>query len=182
MIKNRGVTLIELVIAIIIMIIIAAIAFSSGGETASEAKFSKTYNEVILIHDAIESANVLIEIEKERGEQTPKYSYDYFTVPEEEGIVTKVDTGIQIDNLGNRLSETIKTDLKSKIASGKTYYLISYKYERPLERLGLEKVSREYLVNFPTTDVYLLDGVSKNGVTEYEYKEIMKLNNTLYEK
>jgi type II secretory pathway pseudopilin PulG len=180
MYKNKGITLVELVIAIIIMIIIATIAFSTGKEATLEAKISKAYNEVMLIRESIVDARTLIEIEKERGEETPKYSYDYFTVPEEVGIVTKFDTSTQIDALNDRLSEALKTEIKNNINTGMTYYLISYKYKRPLERLGIKNVEMEYIVNFDTEDVYLLDGITKSGTTVYKYDEIIKLYDNLF--
>lgn len=178
--NKKGITLVELVIVIIIMIIIAAIAFSTGKDATTEAKISKAYNEVMTIRESLGDAKALIEIEKERGEETPKYSYDYFTTPEEVGIITKIDTSAQIDALNDRLSAAYKTEIKNNIANGKIYYLISYKYKRPLERLGLKNIELEYIINFDSEDVYMLDGITQNGTTVYKYNEIIKLYNNLF--
>lgn len=61
--KNiKGITLIEVVITIIILLIITSFALFYSLEVTKESRLTKLYNEINVVKDAINEAMVLIEV------------------------------------------------------------------------------------------------------------------------
>ena len=70
--NKKGITLIEVMIAVIVLVIIATFSILYSSNITDESKLAKVYNEINIVKDAIEESMVLIEINPE------KYSLEYF--------------------------------------------------------------------------------------------------------
>ncbi|MBQ9314698.1 MAG: hypothetical protein IJ220_06905 [Clostridia bacterium] len=151
--KNEGITILQIVITIVIMIILATIAVFYAQGVPSEARIATIYNEVKEIKSSIVEARMLNKM-KVKGDTLDFYG---------EVTVPKVDADAYETVLGdNRTGE---------------YYYLDFTSSRKLENtLELENVNHDYLLDFNTLNIYLIKGIEiKSGDTisvKYDANEI----------
>lgn len=147
--KNEGVTILQLVITIVIMIILATIAVYYGQGIPKEARLASIYNEIREVENAIKEGRMINKI-KVSGEELSFYG---------EMTAPKVNNATY----------------QSIIGSGKTgdFYYLDFTSSRKLENvLDMENVKNDYLLDFQNTNIYLIKGidiVSGDGTATVKY-------------
>lgn len=161
--KNQGITILQIVITIVVMMIIATYAILYSQGTPTEAKLSKIYTEIKEIKSVLVEASSLNNIRKQ-GENLNIY---------EEILIPKVD------NL----------EYQNVIGEGNTkeYYYLDFTSSRKLENVfELENIGNDYLLEYDTMNIYLVKGVGiKSGSDEikvYKADDIEKHYNNLLKK
>ncbi len=143
--KEAGVSLLSLIITIIVIIIIASIAIISGfTKNMDEAEFLKIYKEIAEVESAVSSRN-----------------YEH-----------KLDSNVYA-YIGQPLGET--TSLGELTINNRTYgegyYLLDPKQ---LETgLGVASATREYVVNYETGDVTLIEPYYLSNKKVYTKDEML---------
>ena len=147
--RNEGVTILQLVITIIIMIIILAIGIFYGPNVAREAKLATIYNEIKEVKSVFKELYILNKIEVSDNYLS---FYDEIEVP-------KVDVTMYEKELGeNPIGD---------------YYYLDFTTSRELENvLGIERVENDYILNIQELNLYLVGGtdlVDSDGKVTVEY-------------
>lgn len=140
--RNEGVTILQIVITIIIMVFILGVTVLYGQNAAREANFAATYNEIREIESVFKEMYLLNHIKVNTDSVT---FYSELDAP-------KVNNSDYTEQLGPS-------------PSGNFYYL-DFTSSRKLQNvLGLEKVKNDYLFDLVNLNIYLVDGVSIPKVT-----------------
>lgn len=153
--NNNGVTILQVVITVIIMIIILAVSIYLGPNVANEAKLASIYNEIKEINSVFKEMKILGEITF-NGENLSFYK---------EIEARKVDPTNHKAELGEN-------------PSGDFYYL-DFKSSKNLENvLGLERVKNDYILKYDDFNLYLVGGVTimdenRKAVIKYDSDEII---------
>lgn len=144
--SQSGITLIELVIVLIITLIIATVAVSSGQETLTEADVTEVYVEMSAIQKTINTFMLQMEMNSDlRLEEGKHYDKDF-----DSGRDTSVEYG---DNVLTKAEDWyiiygVAADLEVEKAI--------YDTSEVRETLGLDSINHSYIVNYETGEVELL--------------------------
>ena len=137
---NSGVSMIELVIVMIIMIIIASVAIFSGRDTIDKSEAMELYSEISNMKKAVSGA--IAQYELEAGGD------DWF---EKNGFYADETSGEQNDWHNVKKNGTVK------------------------DKLNMESIKRNYLVNYETGDVMLEEAEDMLGSKVRSYDAIRKI-------
>lgn len=154
--RNEGVTILQIVITVIIMLIILAVTIFYGQNVSKEARLAAIYNEIIEIENVVKEMKVLNEVQVIENVLSFNGEVD----------LQKVDSSSYPKELAG-------------VGSG-NYYLMNFTSSRKLENvLDLENVKNNYILDFITGNVYLVGGIDTidsagNRVIEYDSDEIVK--------
>lgn len=147
--KNRGVTIIEMVIVVIILILLAIIAIWSSRSTSVKAEAAVIWSELRAVH-----AGVL------------KIKQEY-------------DLEIFEDYVQGQHYNAPYTDASDNIVPDwyVIYGLDDVRYsEEIMENIGVDELKRNYKVNFKTAEVEFLDGsVTVDGYNINSYEDMKTL-------
>lgn len=150
--KQKGVTLITLVITIILLLILSSIGITSGISTINYTKFSAFKNELHILQTKLNELNQNAENEINSKPQLT-------------------------DNQKSILNETVISDIiykdvsneeKEKIQKGFKY--CDAKYIQNI--LGIESVKRDYLINTEYRYVICYEGIEYKGLKYYMIDQI----------
>ena len=153
--SQKGISLIQLVIVIILLLILASFALLSSDEITVEARIGRDYTSLKSVKTAVENYFPLMETNPE------KYN-------EEELFVTKFDT-----------SEYARIGLSSADDLSERTYEINMDNQT---KLNLDNITEErtYIVDLENKKYYILDGIEREeGEKVYEYVDVLKLYNLL---
>lgn len=145
---NEGVTILQIVITIIVMMLILSASVFYGVNTTKEAKIAATYNEIKEIETAIKEAEVRNKIEI-------------------------LDNSIKI--LGEYEAPKIDVSAYATQLAGKTgdFYYLDFTSSRKLSNVfDIERVKNDYLLEIDNLNIYMVDGIDINDTTLYDAKEI----------
>ena len=150
--SERGVSLMQLIVAIIIMIIITSFSLWYASNTSTEAKLTRVYSEIKSVKEAYQNAVVLNEIAGNDDEK--KYHLTPTTLTE----------------LTNEYGEDDIPFLHNDM----DLYIVTPENAKDLE---IERLSMDYVIDGKTGSVYLIGGFSRNPREDpvYEADHIMKL-------
>jgi len=164
--NQKGISLLALIITIIVIIILAGIALTTGinnnVENTVKAKLAQEYGEV---------KELVTQRGKEHRLSSETYSYnnlikDYFYgVPGESGDKTEVIDGITYSN-----GSTHHNVLVNNIVYSDGYYLLD---EDSFDRMGLSGVTHKYIANFETGDVILAEPVIIGDSVVYTLDDLL---------
>lgn len=147
--KNEGVTILQIVITIIIMIIIMGVAVLYGQGVARESRMASIYNEIREIESALREAQVLSKLKVDADGLN---IFEEITVPE-------VNPAEYSTVLGS--------------ANTSRYYYLDFTSSRNLSSsLDLENVKNNYLLDYDNLNIYLIEGIdvlektNQNGDTQ----------------
>lgn len=150
--KNKGITIIEMVIVVLILILLAVIAIWSAKKTSLEAEAALISTELKAVHTGV------IKIKQEYELQ----NFEDYTP-------------------GEHYNVELTDDADNVVPDWYVIYGISdTRYnEKIMQNLGVDELKRNYKVNFETSDVEFLDGPVMIG--EYEvnsYDDMVTLMNS----
>lgn len=157
--KQKGITLIQLVITIVVMLILASLAIFQGSNVTTEATIAKEYESMKEVKKAVEQSALLLEI-------NPK------TYKEQEIFGTAL-------NDVNKQSYYARIGLTSADELSDRTYLVTKDNQKNFE---LDKIpdGKIYIVDLDNQKYYVVDGVQREDNTKaYEYLDILKLYNML---
>lgn len=143
--KESGITLITLVVTIIVLIFLAGIATSSGINTIRGANKTAFISELEMIQAKVNSIY--------------------------EKINSSSDDAQYYNSIGQPLS-VVQTDKLSEVFKDTSQDGFKYYGSADLEKLGLDDIKQEVLINFNTREVISLTGFEIDGVTYYKLKDI----------
>lgn len=161
--QNQGITILQLVLTIVIMVILASVAILYGGGVPKEASMASIYNEIKEIKSAISEAFWLGKLKKVPSGVSV---FDEVTVP-------KVNASDYSEVLGGRTSGD--------------YYLLDFSTTKALRNtLDMENVKNDYILDLNTLNIYIIKGVDiTNGdetTTKYDAEEIGEYFKNAYKK
>ena len=148
--KEKGVTLVSLVVTIILLLILSTIAYQTGKSTIENARVSSYTNEMIAMQQKVN------ELAQELNNGNNNVLYYGTNIDGVEGATEALN--------GADVSDT----------SGYKYF-----DEYALEALGLEKMNQTFLVNIEKRSVVSLEGVKYKGKKYYTILD-EDLPNSLY--
>lgn len=144
--KNQnGITLLSLAITIIVIIILAGVATYSGIESIDEIKKMAFITEMEIIQAKVNA------IYEERKDDESKVEY-YDLIGQDISLLSTTQ---------------INTLLSGTSRNGFRYFKLS-----DLEKLDLENIDQEVLINYDTREVVSVNGIKINGIMYYKLKDI----------
>ena len=150
MLRNeRGVTLVQVIVTMVIVIIIASFAIWYSKNTSTEAKLTRLYNEITTVKEACNDAIVINELNPMEYPISKLFTKKWTSEPLSE---FGIDAGADTDDL----------------------YVITPDNSDSLE---LEKIKNTYIYDIKNDKLYIQGGFSRIGqdIVEYEYTDIMRL-------
>lgn len=158
--SNRGVSVIELVLVIIILVIIATFSIFSGKNTVNQTTATEIYTEINSMRDIVSGINIKKFLD-ENFALKPGEQYD-----------------VKVSEL-NIAEEDFEKEYEINIKSGdyEKLYLIygmdnqeKYTTSKVRDVYGLDSIKHTYLVNFEEGTVVLLESITidKKKVRTYE--------------
>lgn len=154
---RKGVTLISLSIMIIVIIIIASISFNTGKDAVLLAKEESRISELKVMQSEI---NTIYEKYKNNEE---------ILVKDENSVIS----GNEILNIGEEYtakeSEAIKAMNSVGITDMSQFRYLSIEY---IQKLGIQGVEHEYLVNIETRQVMSLSSFEYDGKDVHSLEQI----------
>lgn len=146
--KNKGITMIEMVIVVIILILLAIIAIYTSKKPSLEAEAALVYSELKAVHTGV------LKVQQE------------------------YNLGFHEYTSGEHYSSLLLDESNVVVPNWYVIYGINNaKYDvNVLENLGIDELKRDYKVNYQTAEVEFLNGPVKVG--EYEiksYKDMVTL-------
>lgn len=151
--KENGISLIQVIVSIIIIVIISGFAIWYAENTSTEAKLTRIYTEMNAVKEAYENAIILNEIDPT---EYPIYK-----------LFTKKVTDDWLEENYTRMGFTEKPTM-----TGDWYYITP----ENASALELEKITREFVIDRENNHIYILDGFSRpDKELVYEYNDIVKL-------
>ena len=153
--RNKGITMISLVITIIVLIILASITTYSGLSTTRDARYYNAIHEMKVMQTKV---NELYE-ENKNAEST---DWDKGVLIANSG---KTEACINAYTIANR----------NNISESNIGEITDYKYfskECISDELDIEGIDYDFLINLNTRYVILVDGIERDGVTYYSLGEI----------
>ena len=142
--KNKGITIVEMVIVVMILILLAIIAIWSSKRTSSQAEAAMIYSELKAVYTGVIKVKQEYELEVFEDYKAGEHYNSKTTSPS--GDVWYTIYGIN----DPRYDEDI------------------------LDNLGVDELKRNYIVNYDTTEVEFLDGPVKIDEYEVNSYEDMK--------
>lgn len=153
--RNKGITMISLVITVVILMILASITTYSGISTARDARYYNAVHEMKVMQ-----AKVNEWYEENKNGETSEW---------DKGVLIaasgRKEDCINAYNIANR----------NNISDSDVGEIIGYKYfskECISNELDIEGINYDFLINLNTRYVILVDGIEKDGVTFYSLGEI----------
>lgn len=140
--KNRGISMIELVIVIIIMILIASFAFFAGNSSLDKAEATEIYTDMSNMVKAVSG----VMLQRELGEEDDTWLQDYYD-----------------KDLGNGWYEIYGINDEG------------YATSTVKEKLELDTIKRNYMVNYETGEVMLSKPVDVLGRSVRTYESVRAL-------
>ena len=148
--KDRGITLISLVLTVLILLIIASIGFTSGMSTINYAKFSEFKSELEILQTKVNELN-----------QNNQVNIGRELNQEQKNVFEKKEI---IDIIFNNKSE----EEKQKIQNGFRYYNTS-----DIEKeFNLGNIKREYIINVEYRYIIYYEGFEYKGIIYYMINQI----------
>lgn len=167
--KQAGVTMIELVIVLIITLVIATVAISSGQKTLNEADVTEIYVEMSTMQKTINTVMMQMELNSDLTlEKGKHYDIDFETYKNTilEGL------GEYGDNVLTNTSDwyviygvTADLDAEKEI----------YDDSKVRETLGLDSINHTYIVNYKTGDVELLRPIVIDSQKVRTYEQVRSI-------
>lgn len=161
--NNEGVTILQIVITVIVMIILLSLAIFYSSGTTKEAAVAALYNEIKEVTSVIQEASILNHIQKSGDEII------FF----EETSAPKVE------------KSSYQTQLA--LAGSGDFYYLDFTSSRELKNtLELENIKNDYILEFDSLKLYLVEGIElldeTTGKEEIKYsaEEIEKYYNNLF--
>lgn len=140
--KNQGITILQLVITIIIMLILASVAILYGQGVPREANIASAFNEVKEIESVLTEAKMLNQLVVKENQLE---IFDTVSVPKAD--ISGFPTAMGLD-------------------ATKDYYELKFTANKNLKnKLELENVSRDYLLDLEALNLYLIKGIDVNQNT-----------------
>lgn len=156
--NNKGVSMVQLIITIIIVIILATLAITSSNNITPEANIARSFASIKGVKEACENAENLIEIDPDTYKETNIFGKKLGD--DAESYYTKIGLS-SVSELSDRT------------------YLIS-KDRQNAKNLELDNLLNEYIVDLGNEKYYLVGGVVRgNDKFAYEYADILKMYNML---
>lgn len=155
--SQKGISLIQLVIVIILLLILASFALLSSDEVTLEARIGRDYTSLKNVKTAVENVFPLMESNPEEYK-------------EEELFTKKFNS-----------NEYARVGLSSADDLSERTYEINMDNQ---ENLNLDNITKErtYIVDLENKKYYILDGIEREeGSKVYEYVDVLKLYNLLSE-
>lgn len=155
MTSNKGITLIQTILAVILLIVLTGFAIWYAGNTSAEAQLAKVYSEFSSVKEAYKSTTVLTELNN--GKYKMEELLDATTVNELTSTYSEEDVGFV-----------------SKIGEADKLYILS---PNNCKNIELSKIEYTYVIDETAEKIYLIGGFSRkdNQNLAYEYEEIEKL-------
>ena len=156
MIKGeKGITMIQMVITIVMMAIIAGFSIYNSRDTIAETKITKAYNEILIIKDAIVEVKVL------------------------DDSVMDVFSGDRLVNLD------AYDGIADRDEPNQEYYFLDFKNKKELleDIFNLRNIENNYIVNvknLENIEVFLVDGVNVDDTLYYTADEIIEKYNDIF--
>lgn len=153
--NNQGVTTMQIVITVIVMLILLSIAIFYSRGTTKEATLAVLYNEIRDVTSAVQEASALNQI-KVSGEKIIFFG---------ETSAPKVEKSAYSSQLAN--------------AGEGEFYFLDFTTSKDLKHtLELENVKNDYILNYNTLKLYLKDGINVtdeagNEELKYSAEEII---------
>lgn len=152
---EEGITLIQTVVAVVMLLIIASFAVLNSEDTVVETKIAKTYNEIIEVKKAV------IEIE----------------MLEEDGL--GIFSGDRLTSLSGY------PELQKYEKENQEYYYLDFKNKKAelYDALDIRNVDKNYIVNVKDIDnieVFLVTAEEVGGQKLYTDDEIIEKYNNLF--
>lgn len=143
--NQKGITLITLVIIIIVMSIIIGVVTYSGLESIESAKITTFIAELEMIQSKV---NVIYEKAKTSDKEKEYYN-----------------------NLGQDIT-TISEEILSKILGESSKEGFRYFSRVDLEKLDLDNINQDVIINYDTSEVISVTGIEIDGVKYYNLEDI----------
>lgn len=160
--NQAGVTMIELVIVLIITLVIATVAISSGQKTLTEADITEVYVEMTTLKKAVNTAMLQMEMNSDlRIEEGKFYDKDF-----DSGRDTSVTYGDNV--LASAENWYIIYGITSEKAEEKAIYDTS----EVRDTLGLDSINHTYIVNYETGEVELLRPIVIDSKQVRTYEQV----------
>ncbi len=153
--NNKGITMIQMVITIVMMVLIAGFSIYNARDTIVETKVAKIYNEVEEVKNAVTGLKIF----------------------EDENIENILGTPLQNLNDYPGLAVYYKDDQE--------YYLLNFKTNGNVlcDLLEIRNIENNYIVNLKDTDnveVFLIGGAMIEDEMCYTDYEILKKYNDIF--
>ena len=144
--QNQGITILQIVITVIVMLIILSVSVFYGEGVSKEASLATIYNEIKEVESVLKEAYILNNI---------KVNNDSITFFDEEEAV-KADKSLYNTVIGDAVED---------------YYYLDFTTSKKLENvLGLENVSHDYLFDLTNLNIFLVEGVELPSGDEINVK------------
>lgn len=153
--NNMGVTMIELVVVLVIMIIVATIAVASGTKTLDEADIAEVYIEMDTMKESINGVILRKTMNEDLRIEKSKY-YDTEFVPAEG--VTYGDNVLGYQENWYIIFGVDEEDV--------------YTESEVRENLGLETINHTYIVNYETAEVELYKPIKLANTMVRTYEQV----------
>ncbi len=158
--NNLGVTMIELVVVIVIVLMIATFAINSGKDTLTETDVTEVLVEMTSVKNALKALAL-------KQEVTENFQISKGELYDEEFIsATGVSYGDNV--LGNQQDWYIIYGIDVDDVD-------LYKNSKARENLGLESLNHTYIINFKESDVELYRPVTLENRKVRTYDEVREL-------
>ncbi len=165
--RNKGITMIQIVITIIIMIILLVISIFYGQNVTSEARLATVYNEITEIESAIEEYDLLGDIKVEGNTLTIQDTYKAPLVDK-----TKYSKELKDAKVGN------------------CYYLDFTTSDDLGDILEMDDIKNDYILDSSSLKIFLVGGievsVAENGTSKniimYSSDDILNYYNSIFVK
>lgn len=156
--KNKGVTLIALVVTVIVLLILASIGTYSGLDAVRSSKYYEAISELKIMQGKI---NELYE-ENKSAEKTGANKKEYGVEISSSGKTQEISKAYLSVETNNVTGENI--------GNISDYRYFSKNYIK--DTLDLEGIKYDFIANLKTRTVILLDGFTKDGQTYYALCQI----------
>ena len=160
--SQNGVTMIELVIVLIITLIIATVAISSGQETLKEADVAEVYVEMSSMQKTI---NAII-LQREMNPNLEIVKGQHY---DEE---FNIGRDINVSYGDNVLTESDNWHIIYGVASESEVEKAIYDASTVRDTLGLDGINHTYIVNYETGEIELLRPVTIDNQSVRTYYEV----------
>ena len=159
--SQKGVSLMQLIITIVLIIVLASLAVLNSGEVADEATIAKEFESMKMVKNAVDNSVMLIELNPD------KYV---------EAEIFGARMGDSRNNYYKKIGLSDVSELSDRT------YLIDQTNQH---KLSLEKIpeGKIYIVDLENENYYVVGGIQREGGDlVYEYKDILKAYNLLSNK
>lgn len=151
--REKGITLIVLIITIIVLLILAGVTYNFGLQGVEEANDNKLMSEIGIINHALLERKTKVDL---TGESYPGTNI----------TLTEVDNVIA--QMNSKTSSSEQTITRKDTTGRQNYYKV--KKGNGLEALGIDNSESEYIVNYETGEVInCTDMVTSEGKAVYIY-------------